>query len=258
MPKKSSQLSIRKIFFFWIPLASTWLMMAAEGPFLAAVIARLQDPKHNLAAYGVAFSFAILIEAPIIMITSASTALVKDKSSYFKLRNFIWFVMRTAPFLWIILSVLTLVFGLLAFQKTRHGYRYQTLFVASLIVLAILILGVMTHFLKINNRFENFSRGIPRYKNLAHPKEFRWLKPEEGLLAGEIIKLKSNGVVIINFKGEEWSVDYGNETIIDPRVELAEKEQIRIIGEKIGNFCFKAQIIKKMNRTIMHSPQKFR
>ena len=81
-------LTYKKIFFFWAPLAATWLMMATEGPFLAAVIARLANPKYNLAAYGVAFSFAVLIEAPIIMIMSASTALVKDKDSFFKLRNF--------------------------------------------------------------------------------------------------------------------------------------------------------------------------
>jgi len=81
-------LTYKKIFIFWVPLAATWLMMATEGPFTAAVIARLSDPMYNLAAYGVAFSFAILLEAPIIMIMSASTALVKDKDSYLKLRNF--------------------------------------------------------------------------------------------------------------------------------------------------------------------------
>jgi hypothetical protein len=63
-------------------------MMAAEGPFLAAVIARLADPKFNLAAYGVAYSFAVLLEAPIIMIMSAATALVHDRDSFLKLRNY--------------------------------------------------------------------------------------------------------------------------------------------------------------------------
>ena len=62
--------------------------MALEGPFLAAVIARLADPKFNLAAHGVAFAFAILIEAPVIMLMSAATALVEDSTSYRKLRNF--------------------------------------------------------------------------------------------------------------------------------------------------------------------------
>lgn len=80
----------RSIFAFWLPLAATWLMMSAEGPFLAAVIARLADPTFNLAAHGVAFAFAILIEAPVIMLLSASTALVEDRLTYRRLRNFTW------------------------------------------------------------------------------------------------------------------------------------------------------------------------
>jgi len=78
----------QRIFRFWTPLMATWLMMAVEGPFLAAVIARMPDPKYNLAAYGVAFAFAILVEAPVIMMMSASTALVDGRESFVKLRNF--------------------------------------------------------------------------------------------------------------------------------------------------------------------------
>lgn len=73
---------------FWLPLASTWLMMAFEGPFLAALIARLPDPRYNLAAYGVAFAVAVIIEAPVIMMLGASTALVDGRISYLRLRRF--------------------------------------------------------------------------------------------------------------------------------------------------------------------------
>lgn len=62
--------------------------MSIEGPFLAALIARSSEPKFNLAAYGVAYSLALIIEAPIIMIMSASIALVKDSQSFHKLRNY--------------------------------------------------------------------------------------------------------------------------------------------------------------------------
>jgi hypothetical protein len=88
----SNQVTKRKILIFWLPLAATWLMMAFEGPFLAAIIARLADPKYNLAAWGVAFSFALIIEAPIIMIMSASTALVENRHSFVKLRNFTYII----------------------------------------------------------------------------------------------------------------------------------------------------------------------
>jgi len=78
----------RAILRFWAPLAATWLMMAVEGPVLAALIARLAEPKVNLAAYGVAFAFAIIVEAPVIMMMSAATALAGAPTAYRRLRRF--------------------------------------------------------------------------------------------------------------------------------------------------------------------------
>ncbi len=84
----SPTVTLTRTFRFWLPLAATWLMMATEGPTLTAVIARLPDPKLNLAAFGVAFAFALVVEAPVIMMMAASTALVQDRATYLKLRNF--------------------------------------------------------------------------------------------------------------------------------------------------------------------------
>ena len=81
-------LAYRRIFAFWLPLAGTWFMMAIEGPYLAAIIARMPDATANLAAFGVAFAFAIIIESPVIMLMSASTALVDDAASFRALRRF--------------------------------------------------------------------------------------------------------------------------------------------------------------------------
>jgi len=63
--------------------------MSLEMPALSAVVARMPDPKINLAAYGgVVFPLALIIESPIIMLLAASTALSKDMASYLKLRRF--------------------------------------------------------------------------------------------------------------------------------------------------------------------------
>lgn len=88
----NDSLSNKKILKFWLPLSATWLMMSVEGPFLTAVIARMSNPEFNLAAYGVAFSFALIIESPVIMMMSASIALVRDRYSFLKLRNFVYSV----------------------------------------------------------------------------------------------------------------------------------------------------------------------
>lgn len=88
MNENETPLTYKKIFKFWYPLSASWLMMAAEMPFLAAIIARLGEPKYNLAAFGVAYSIALVVEAPIIMLLSASTALSKNKNAYSKLYRF--------------------------------------------------------------------------------------------------------------------------------------------------------------------------
>lgn len=85
---ETPNLTRKRITLFWLPLAATWFMMSAEGPFITALIARLDAAKYNLAAFGVAFSLALIVEAPIIMIMSASTALVKDAEAFRKLRRF--------------------------------------------------------------------------------------------------------------------------------------------------------------------------
>ncbi len=63
--------------------------MGFEGPAISAIVSRLAEPKINLAAYGgLVFPLTLMIEAPIIMLLAASTALSRDWHSYLKLRRF--------------------------------------------------------------------------------------------------------------------------------------------------------------------------
>jgi len=81
--------SIAYIFKIWLPLAASWLLMGMELPILSAIVARLAQPEINLAAYGgIVFPLALIIEAPVIMLLAASTALSKDWASYRKLYNY--------------------------------------------------------------------------------------------------------------------------------------------------------------------------
>ncbi len=82
-------MSLKRVFHTWWPLAASWLLMGTELPALSAVVARMPNPKINLAAYGgVVFPVALIIESPVIMLLAASTALSKDTASYRKLSRF--------------------------------------------------------------------------------------------------------------------------------------------------------------------------
>jgi hypothetical protein len=87
---RSGPLTPRSIILFWLPLAATWFMMALEGPYILALVARMPEAAHSLAALGVATALAWLIESPIMMLLAAATALVRDRGSYLALRRFAW------------------------------------------------------------------------------------------------------------------------------------------------------------------------
>ena len=75
----------------WWPLAGSWLLMGLELPAISAVMARLPHATVSLAAYGgVVFPMALLIESPILMLLSASTALARDEHSYRLVRRFMF------------------------------------------------------------------------------------------------------------------------------------------------------------------------
>ena len=81
--------SQQRIFSTWWPLAASWLFMGLELPLVSAVMARLADPTIHLAAYGgVVFPVALIVEAPVIMLLAASTALSRDLASYRKMYRF--------------------------------------------------------------------------------------------------------------------------------------------------------------------------
>ncbi len=105
MNNQKETLTYKKIFIFWYPLAAAWLMMAVEGPFLSAVIARLAEPKFNLAAYGVAYSLGLMIEAPIVMLMTASTALCKNRDAFLKLQRFSNFLNIAVTAMILIISI---------------------------------------------------------------------------------------------------------------------------------------------------------
>jgi len=88
----------RDIFLFWLPLYSSWLLMTGEGPLVSAAVNRLPDEVTMLAALGIVYSLAVLLESPIINLLATATALVGDHASYRQVRRFTvhWMVLLTA------------------------------------------------------------------------------------------------------------------------------------------------------------------
>jgi hypothetical protein len=95
----------RTVFWLWLPLALSFTFMMLEGPTVQSAIARLDAPALNLAAFGMVFGIALIIESPVIMLVSTAIALTKDAQSYRLLRRFmiglnIWLTVLTGLVAW--------------------------------------------------------------------------------------------------------------------------------------------------------------
>ena len=85
--------------------------MSIELPIITSIIARLANPEINLAAYGgVVYPLALIIEAPIVMILAASTALSKDWASYQRLKKYTLIIGISMSALHLIIAVTPLYY----------------------------------------------------------------------------------------------------------------------------------------------------
>jgi len=130
----SSRAELWVITRLWFPLALTWLMMSIEGPFTVAIIGRLRDPTHNLAAFSVAFAIAMLVESPIMMLLSAGAALGNSRPQYERLFRF-------ASFMNVLLSLLMAFIGVPTVFMRLNGLFWNLPFeVAQLVQGAVWLL----------------------------------------------------------------------------------------------------------------------
>jgi Na+-driven multidrug efflux pump len=72
----------------WLPLAASIAMMVVEPSVINIGLGRTADAELALAAYGVAFSLALLVEAPILMLLDASVARATDQVAFSLIRRF--------------------------------------------------------------------------------------------------------------------------------------------------------------------------
>lgn len=78
----------RHILLMWLPLALSAMLMTGEILLVQAAVSRLTDAKLMLAALGIMFWLEVLIEAPLIMLLSTSTALTTSAQAYGVLKRF--------------------------------------------------------------------------------------------------------------------------------------------------------------------------
>ena len=97
-------LSQKRILLTWLPLAASWLLMALEGPYINAALARLPDAVRMIAASGLAISLSITIESPVISLLATTTALARSRQNYLQLKRYTQHLMLATTLLQFLLA----------------------------------------------------------------------------------------------------------------------------------------------------------
>lgn len=148
----------------------------------------------------------------------------------------------TVPYLWLALATGAVVFGVLAFRKTKHGYRFRVLFVVSVAVLTVLVLGAVGHAAHVGERVRGMAG--PGLHGIADTRGRHWQRPEDGLVAGEVIATNARRFELRSFDGEIWTIVTDDDTeYIDGTVPL-KGDRVGVIGEREEGFSMWAFSVK--------------
>lgn len=165
---------------------------------------------------------------------------------YLGIGKYMRLLVDTAPYLWGILSAIAFGAGYVAMRKTRVGYRYHVLFITSVIVLIISMLGVVLHFSHINDRLGVHVPHGPLSSDIAFPAQNRWVRPHDGMLGGKVIEFFDDSIILTDLRDRQWTVVYDDETQFGVRGRIDAGSFVEVIGEKITEDTFHADLVRPL------------
>lgn len=164
-----------------------------------------------------------------------------------RIRRFAGLLFLSAPYLWLVLFVLSIALSYLAFRKTKKGYRHNVLLIATIILFLVSMLGVGAHVAKVNNRLEQgIARKAPFLNKFAPPRGRHLMCPEKGILSGHTTEVRESFLTLEDFNRKKWEVRYDNETRIGRREKLEQGLDVLVVGKMIDSDSFDAEMIRQI------------
>jgi hypothetical protein len=145
------------------------------------------------------------------------------------------------PFFWIGFMLLVLMLGLYGIKHTKKAYKYSFVSVFTLVLVLNFAFGAGAYYLGSGERLDNiFEEKIEHYKGAEHFKMMIYLRGDRGFIAGEVVKVNDQFLILLDLSQKEWEVNIKKATFIKP---VQEGQMIRVIGKKMEDDKFSAKII---------------
>jgi len=155
------------------------------------------------------------------------------------------FWLDVIPFLWLIVFTIFVFVSLYYFKHTKNGYKYGMIGIVLLSLVSSLILGGLAYGMGLGEKIEfALTNSVPYYPGVMQRRVKMWIKPNEGLLAGKILKIDGKNFKLIDLQDKEWQV-LGEKAKLPPVFIIQEDDVVRMIGRVVDENIFEAERIMK-------------
>ncbi len=192
-------------------------------------ISKVNFYLKNVAVWFVAL-FSIFIGTFSIAIISYNVS-ARDWDLYEYLGDsFFGYLISSLPYLWIGLTIVSLIIGIINLEHTKKGYKYSPLLITLFSLVITFILGLTIHTTGGGKMIDEYiGQKINHYQTVEDNKEKLWNQPSKGLFSGTIINISTNTFDLEDLSGTVWQVDYSHASIRG-NIQIKNNVKIKIIG----------------------------
>lgn len=123
--------------------------------------------------------------------------------------NVLSFVVDAMPFFWILSLVIFVLIGYVNIRYTKKGYRYPFVVILGSSVLASVAIGSLLFVAGAGNIIDRLiSPRIPFHKTVEQSQQEKWLRPQIGLVAGDVLSVSTSSreFYLKSFDAQVWKI----------------------------------------------------
>ncbi|MDD3896799.1 MAG: hypothetical protein PHU04_03085 [Candidatus Peribacteraceae bacterium] len=156
------------------------------------------------------------------------------------------------PFLWLAVLAAFSWGAASSLQRTKRGYRWHAMTLIGISIAGSALVGGVLHSTGWSDALDAFlGRGLPYYEDIRGVRERAWSHPEEGMLAGNVLRyIGPQTFLLLDLEGNVWEVN-GSYVFAMP---LPQGMPVRVLGVISGPGQFTAEDVRPWRAPDMRMP----
>lgn len=151
---------------------------------------------------------------------------------------------KLIPYFWLVVASLLFGFVYFDFKNIKGGYRYAGAAIIAVSLLISVLIGACIYFFRTPEYAEGLFRKVPMYRQLHMGREMMWNVPGSGVLAGTVLDIDEDKMLILRDFGEDvWVVDISRADV-QQGAKIFIGMEIRVVGKELEPGKFFADAIR--------------